>query len=153
MPRINDDTIGVGAVVLLITIFLIFGPKKFNSIFENGLLETFSEDIPISEDQGSSGLKFTPYMIPLSISIDSKEGIILSCEGAIPTPLGIFEIYKNISFPKKKTLTIVLAEKKHIYDLGEKSFKVHLPNDRKAESRVEYDGHGNIVVVIPNPIV
>ena len=101
---------------------------------------------------GSVGIKYTPPFSTLSISFDTERGIVLSCEGKIPTPIGTFEIYKNVAFPDKKTLTIVLGSEKHIYDLGDRSFKVNLPNDLEGKSKVEYDGKGNIVVIVPKPV-
>jgi len=102
--------------------------------------------------RGSAGVKYTPPLIPLSIAFDSSGEIQLSCEGKIPTPIGTFEIYKNVSFGDKKTLTVVLGDKKHVYDIEDRSFKVSLPNDQDGKSKIEYDGRGNIVVLIPHPI-
>lgn len=106
-----------------------------------------------STNSSSVGLRYTPPFLPLSISFDSEKGIILSAQGKIPTPIGTFEIYKNIAFPDRKTLTIVLGDKKHVYDLENRSFKVKLPNDLEGKSKVEYDGKGNIVVIVPNPVL
>ncbi len=143
------------AFVLLAILFLV-GPDRFNNtmsdVLEKGAIDTVRERMPESTDAGSSGIKFKPYLIPLSITLDSRAGIILSCEGSVPTPIGTFEVYKNISFPSKTTLTVVLGDKKHIYDLGGRSFKVNLPNDLEGRSRIEYDGSGSIVVVIPSPV-
>ena len=142
--------------IVLFAIFFLVGPDRFNDgmsdVLEKGVIDTVKERMPESTDSISSSVKFKPYIIPLSIAFDSRVGIILSCEGSIPTPIGTFEVYKNISFPKRKTLTIVLGANKEVYDLGDRSFKVNLPNDLEARSTVEYDGNGNIVVVVPNPI-
>ena len=143
-------------VIVLFAILFLVGPDRFNDgmsdILEDGIIDTVAKRIPNSTESGSSGIKFKPYGIPLSIAFDSRSGIILSCEGTIPTPIGIFEIYKNVSFVGRKTLTIVRGDKKHIYDLGDRPFIVSLPNDLRGRSTVEYDGNGNITVIIPNPV-
>jgi hypothetical protein len=143
------------AFVLLAILFLV-GPDKFNNtmsdVLEKGAINAVRERMPQSADAGSSGIRFKPHLIPLSITLDSREGIILSCEGSIPTPVGTFEVYKNVSFPSKTTLTVVLGDKKHVYDLAGRSFKVNLPNDLEGRSRIEYDGSGSIVVVVPRPM-
>lgn len=146
----------VAIVIVLAVIMLLIGPDRFNKVvtdvLNKGMIETVKEKMPESDGTGSFGVKFKPYVIPLSIVFDSRAGIVLSCEGKIPTPIGTFEIYKNVSFPRKKTLTIVLRDKKHVYDLGDRSFKISLPNDLHGKSKVEYDGNGNIFVVVPNPV-
>ena len=142
-------------LIVLVAILFLVGPDRFNDamsdVIEKGVIDTVKERMPESTDGGSSGVKFKPYGIPLSIAFDSRGGIILSCEGTIPTPIGTFEIYKNVSFPGRKTLTIVLGQRKHVYDLGDRVFNVNLPNDLQGRSRVEYDGNGNVTVVVPNP--
>lgn len=100
---------------------------------------------------GSTGIKYALPFIPLSIYFDSKDGIGISCSGKIPTPIGVFEVYKNVSFPGKNTLTIIIGNKKHVYDLENRPFSVSLPNELEGRSKIEYDGEGNIVVTIPRP--
>jgi hypothetical protein len=101
---------------------------------------------------GSMGIEYSLPFIPLSIAFDSKEGIRLSCSGKIPTPIGVFEVYKNVSFPETNTLTIIIGDKKHIYDLENRPFTISLPNELEGKSKLEYDGKGNIIVVIPHPM-
>lgn len=101
---------------------------------------------------GSAGIEYSLPFIPLSIGFDSEEGIRLSCSGKIPTPIGVFEVYKNVSFPETNTLTIILGDKKYIYDLENRPFKVSLPNELEGKTKLEYDGEGNIIVIIPKPL-
>ena len=151
-----DENRVVNAIVIVLAVIMfLIGPVRFSNVvldvLNKGVIETVKEKMPESDGTGSFGAKFKPHIIPLSIAFDSRAGIVLSCEGKIPTPIGTFEIYKNVTFPKKKTLTIVLRDKKYVYDLGDRSFNVSLPNDLHGKSKVEYDGNGNIFVVVPNP--
>ena len=101
---------------------------------------------------GSAGIKYSLPFIPLSIFFDSKEGIGLSCSGKIPTPIGVFEVYKNVSSLGKTTLTIIIGNKKYLYDLENRPFSISLPNDLQGKSKIVYDGEGSIIVTIPRPL-
>jgi hypothetical protein len=151
----DEEKVIWGSIIVFFAIFFLVGPTRFMrglaSVVSKGAIQAVVETIPKSQKM-TGGIKFTPPFIPLSVAINSSGGIELSCNGRIPTPIGTFEIYSNVSFPQQKTLTVVIGDKKHIYNLGDRAFKVHLPNDIEGRSKVEYDGNGNIIVVVPKPV-
>ena len=99
------------------------------------------------------GSSYQAPVIPLEISIDSRGKVHLKARsGRLPTPIGTFSVYANVSFPDTKTLTVVAGETKSVFDLGQRRFQVNIPNDRNHRSTIDYDGAGNIMVVIPDPV-
>ena len=106
-----------------------------------------------NKQQIDAGLEYQPPFIPLTISVNKSGKISLKVTGAkLPTPIGTFSLYANVSFPDQKILTVVVGEKKHMYDMKNTSFRVNIPNDKQGQSKIEYDGKGNITVVIPEPV-
>ena len=154
MDKETENMFGIviAIVIIIIIFFGMEGVNKINGFAERVLLGKglFGE----ISDNGVNGIgvSYEPPVIPLVISYELDSGIILSAKGKIPTPIGTFAIYKNITFPEMKTLTIVLGNEKHIYDLEDNIFEVQIPNDKEGKSTIEYDGNGNILVIIPDPI-
>lgn len=99
------------------------------------------------------GVHFEANFIPLEVYINSRGDVSLGVSGPkVPTPIGTFSVHADVSFPDRNTLTIVAGNRKHVYDLFDQRFRVSIPSDRDGESRVEYDGKGNIVITISDPV-
>lgn len=95
---------------------------------------------------------YRPLALPLEITVNQKGEIsFATVSPQIPTPIGTFSVYSNVAFPQYKTLTIILGTTRHVYDMGNNNFEVKIPNDRKGQSKIIYEG-GNIIVVIPDPV-
>lgn len=105
-----------------------------------------------SSSRVEGGIGYSPPVIPLTIRVNHRGEVSVSAEGpVIPTPIGTFRAYANVSFPDTNTLTVVTGKTKTVYDLKGKAFRVSIPNDRHGQSRVEYDGR-DIFVTIPEPV-
>jgi prepilin-type N-terminal cleavage/methylation domain-containing protein len=102
------------------------------------------------------GVRYDVPIVPISISISSN-GVAVSIEGRIQTPIGTFAVYSAAAVPivpeSQKTLTVILRKRAYVYALDDRKFAVRLPNDLRGRSQLFYDGKGNIKVVIPNPVV
>ena len=156
MSDLQAKALAVMGIILGVSV-LLFGVNAVSRFGRNvatgGLAKLVGErSAPAGATGPSTGVTYESP-IGLSISIDSQRGIILQCSGRIPTLIGTFSVYSDVSFPGKQTLTVNMGDRKHVYDLGGHAFKVDLPNDLQGKSRVEYDGRGNIVVTVPDPIL
>ncbi len=108
---------------------------------------------PRAATYSDAGLQFESNLIPLEIYISTGGEVSFGMTGPrVPTPIGTFTIYANVSFPDRKTQTVVAGDKKYMYDLHDIPFRVSLPNDLYGKSKVEYEGRGNIAVVVPKPV-
>jgi hypothetical protein len=98
-----------------------------------------------------AGIRYQPPIVPISIAFTSN-GLSVSIEGKIQTPLGTFAAFSDIDYlSDKKILAIALGDAVYTYELDNRTFEVTLPNDRNGSSHVTYDGKGNIRVVVPHP--
>ena len=152
----SDNLIVFISVIIVLALLILFGMEGIEKgimfildelLLGDGIVDDISENVELD-----AGVSYDPPIIPLVISYDSTNGLIITAIGELPTPIGTFAIYKNVSFPDRKTLTIVLNEEKYIYDLGDNKFEVQIPNDKDGNSTIEYEGDGNIIVIIPNPV-
>lgn len=99
---------------------------------------------------------YASLTIPLGItfSVDQNGNYSVSFTGVeIPTPIGTFKIGARVKEAEgKKTLTIVLGDEKHVYDMGNTQYEVSIPNDKHGKSKILYEAAGNIYVIVPDPI-
>ncbi len=99
------------------------------------------------------GVTYRPLIAPLTISIDGQgHPSITASSPELITPIGTFSVYENVAFPEKRTLTLVLGDLKHVYDLGTQRFEVRIPNDTRGLSKIMYEASGDIIVVVPDPV-
>jgi hypothetical protein len=107
-----------------------------------------------SEPELSASLH--PVPLPIEISWSSRSGFGIRFVGpSIPTPLGVLNVGLSFheaesAFPQRHILAIVIAAKTYVYDLGQESFVLELPNNIRGHATVEYD-RGSIYLRIPHP--
>ncbi|RLE28754.1 MAG: hypothetical protein DRJ61_15845 [Acidobacteria bacterium] len=132
----------IEVLIVLAAIFIIL-------FFARGCIsQRFGSKSPMG-----SGVSFQPAFIPLEVSVNHRGKVSLRASGVkIPTLVGTFSIYANVAFPEKCTLTVVTGDSKTVFDLDNKKFKIAIPNDRDNNSTIEYDGNGDVIVVIPEPV-
>ena len=96
----------------------------------------------------SGGVRYKPPFLPLSVAINQNGEISVSAEASVVTPIGTFSAFADVAYPSDRTLTIVTEVKKAIYRLGSDRLRVRLEGGPFASQTVEYDGNGNIRILI-----
>jgi len=75
-------------------------------------------------------IRYQPYFIPVSISIDSKGKVELSSGVSVPTPIGVFSLEANLEFKREKMLIVYYKKSKTAFKLDSRPFVF----------KVNYDG-------------
>lgn len=105
-------------------------------------------------------VSYKPPVLPICISIDNTGAFSVSIDGTIQTPIGTFSINGGVEYSKSansiqprthskpNTLSIIVGDNVTKYALAKRAFTVELPENLRQSAKVEYDGHGNIVIRI-----
>jgi hypothetical protein len=100
-----------------------------------------------------AGIRYQPPIVPISIAF-TNNGLSVTIEGRIQTPVGTFAAFSEIDNPTDdKVLAVAVGDAVYTYELDNRTFQVQLPNDLNGATSVTYDGKGNIRVVVPHPVL
>lgn len=92
---------------------------------------------------------YSPPLLPLTFSISSNGEFNVSVNGRIVTPIGTFS--SSWEMQKIYYLEVTLGHQTRFYPLGRQAYKIDVPNTLTGQSRVLYDGDGNVRLIVPNP--
>lgn len=139
-------------LVIIVLGLIVFGVSR-GCHSSTSLARPYNSVAPV---QANVGIRYQPPIIPIAISIGT-DGVTVSIDGHVQTPIGMFSVYGNVVAPfsneASRTLTVVAGDRGYVYPLDERTFEVNLPNDLNGKTKLSHDGKGNIRVEIPNPVL
>ena len=91
---------------------------------------------------------YQPYMVPVTVRINSRGEITFESKSAIPTPIGIFSIGAEIGTGRKHTLTMVWEGKQHVYDLSEAAFVLDFSETEQTLREMRYEAERRRLIVV-----
>ena len=91
-------------------------------------------------------LSYQPIGIPLKVTINHLGEISFTCEGSLPTPIGVFSIGTEIKYVDVRVLKIIYNDTVMLYDMGDEQYTIEL--NVEGAVVVFYDGDGNVVITI-----
>jgi hypothetical protein len=66
------------------------------------------------------GASYSPFILPIKITVDTQGRISLSLEGTIRTPLGEFSLEGGLaSDPRQMRLIVIMNKQQYVYAIGE----------------------------------
>ncbi len=121
-------------------------PKKANTEIEK-INDTLRERRSNVQLKSSVALSFHPYIVPVSIRIDSDGHVELASATSLPTPIGVFVLEVTVAVEDTPMLTIIYNGEKHIYSMGTELYAFELP-EYDGRITIKYDGKGNVTILL-----
>jgi hypothetical protein len=92
---------------------------------------------------------YTPQLVPVAFQIATDGTFNVIVNGRVTRPIGTF----SAEWERKKIyyLEVTLGTNTRFYKLGKNKFNIDMPNSLKGNSRITYDGNGNVRVIVPDP--